>query len=112
MDSNKVKIAANTIKNTFHQKKIELDKIVLFGSSVDITRKRKNDIDLIIISKYFRKKDYDKRLFALGSLNRDLVRKTNMPIDILYYSDEEWDGDDSLIIREAKRNGKVIYSHN
>ena len=38
-----------------------------------------------------------------------MVRKTNKPVDIIYYSDEEWDGNESLIIREAKRTGKIIY---
>ena len=109
MDSNKIKIAAFTIKKTFHEKKMELDKIILFGSSADVIKKENNDIDLIVISRNFRKKSYDKRIFALKNLNRDIVKKTDKPVDILYYSDEEWNEDSSLIIREAKKTGKVIY---
>lgn len=63
-------------------------------------------MDFIIVSRSFRKKEYDERLYTFNNLNRDLVRKTNKPVDILYYSDVEWDEDESLIIREAKKMEK------
>ncbi len=110
MDSKKIDIAAGAIKESFEEKKVELNKIIIYGSSAYLSLKDCNDIDIIIISKSFRKKNYDERLLVFRNLNRDLVKKTNKPVDILYYSDEEWKDNSSLIIREAKRNGRVIYS--
>jgi hypothetical protein len=45
----------------------------------------------------------------MSDLDWELISKTKKPFDILYYADEEWENDQSLIIREAKQHGKVIY---
>jgi len=31
------------------------------------------------------------------------------PFDLLFYSDDEWNGDRSLVINVAKEEGEVIY---
>jgi len=38
-----------------------------------------------------------------------LVRKLKIPFDLIYYSDEEWENENFLIINEAKEKGEVIY---
>ena len=81
MDSKEINIAAGAIKESFKEKKVELNKIIIYGSSVYLSLKDCNDI--IIISKSFRKKNYDERLLVFRNLNRDLVKKlTNL---LIYY---------------------------
>ncbi len=83
MDSKKNDIAAGAIKESFEEKKVELNKIIIYGSSAYLSLKDCNDIDIIIISKGFRKKNYDERLLVFRNLNRDLVKKlTNL---LIYY---------------------------
>jgi hypothetical protein len=40
-----------------------------------------------------------------------LVENVMKPFDIIYYSDEEWEKGDSLIINSAKKEGKSIYGN-
>jgi len=97
------------IRNNFHLKKLSLDKIILFGSYSKGEETSESDIDLLILSKDFRKKTIFEKDEIMGDLDWELVSNTKKPFDILYYSDEEWENDQSLIIREAKKHGKVIY---
>jgi len=97
------------IRNNFHLKKLSLDKIILFGSYSKGEETSESDIDLLILSKDFRKKTIFEKAEIMGDLDWELVSNTKKPFDILYYSDEEWENDQSLIIREAKQHGKVIY---
>ena len=97
------------IRNNFHLKKLSLDKVILFGSYSKGEETSESDIDLLILSKDFRKKTIFEKAEIMGDLDWELVSNTKKPFDILYYSDEEWENDQSLIIREAKQHGKVIY---
>jgi len=97
------------IRNNFHLKKLSLDKIILFGSYSKGEETSESDIDLLILSKDFRKKTVFEKAEIMEDLDWELVSNTKKPFDILYYSDEEWENDQSLIIREAKKHGKVIY---
>lgn len=93
----------------FNRKRLKLNKVILFGSFAKNQNKKHSDIDLIIISQDFRNKSIFERAELMVGLNRELVRKTQKPIDILYYSDEEWEEGNSLIINEAKKDGILIY---
>jgi hypothetical protein len=39
------------------------------------------------------------------------VENIAKPFDIIYYSDEEWEKGNSLIIYFAKKEGKIIYEN-
>ncbi len=101
----------NEISLFANSKKISIDKIVLFGSQIMGTANKESDIDLLLVSKDFANKSYSQRIKKLLGLNRRLVKLTNKPFDILYYSDEEWENSSSLMIQEAKEHGKVIYEN-
>jgi len=94
------------IKDYFKLKKLNLNKIVLFGSYSKGNFNLDSDIDLAIISSDFKGKSLFEKAKLTGNLDWELVRKTNMSFDILYYSEDEWNNSNSLILGEAK--GKVI----
>lgn len=50
---------------------------------------------------------FDKITLARG-LHRKLVQKVRKPFDIMYYSDKEWEKNNSLI-NAVKETGEVIY---
>jgi hypothetical protein len=37
------------------------------------------------------------------------VKKVEKPFDLLFYSDDEWNGGYSLVINAAKEEGEVMY---
>ncbi len=101
----------NEINLFAKSKNILIDKIVLFGSQISGTANKESDIDLLLVSKEFKNKSYSQRIKKLLGLNRRLVKLTDKPFDILYYSDDEWESTASLMIAEAKKNGRVIYEN-
>ncbi len=97
------------IQKNFRSKNLSLEKVILFGSYSKGEETSESDIDLLILSKDFRKKTIFEKAEIMGDLDWELVSNTKKPFDIIYYSDEEWENGQSLIIREAKQHGKVIY---
>ncbi len=46
----------------------------------------------------------------VSGVHRGLVERVKKPVDIIYYSDTEWNKRHSLIINAAKKEGKSIYA--
>jgi len=97
------------LKSLFQERNIEVNKIVLFGSIVKGDIKKESDIDIIIVSKDFRRKNIFERVKLATGVGRELVKQIKMPFDLMYYSDKEWENENSLIIDEAKTKGEIIY---
>lgn len=97
------------LKDLTRQKGIDVDKIVVFGSYARGEEKKGSDIDIIIVSRNFEGKDIFERVEIASGLHRELVEKTMMPADIMYYSPTEWEQGNSLIINQAKEEG-IVYT--
>jgi len=91
------------------ERDISVYKIVFFGSFARGDLKDDSDIDVMIISKNFRDKTIFERVEMTLGIGREIVRRFKKPFDIMYYSDEEWNEGNSLIINSAKEEGEVIY---
>jgi len=111
MSEKEIEKIKNKIEMFSVSKNVTIDKIILFGSQIKETANKESDIDLVIVSKDFKDKTYSQRIKKLLGLNRILVKLTDKPFDILYFSDEEWENSSSLMILEAKEHGKVIYEN-
>jgi predicted nucleotidyltransferase len=109
MLNGKILTASKTIQKEFQIKNLELNKVVLFGSFAKKSQTKVSDIDILIVSRNFRKKSLDNRINMILGLSRKLVEVLDIPVDLLLYSDEEWKNSFSLILNEAKRDGKLIY---
>ena len=101
--------AVNILKELVKQRGMALDKIVVFGSYARGEEKKGSDIDIIIVSRDFEGKDIFDRVEIASGLHRELVEKTMMPADIMYYSPTEWEQGNSLIINQAKEEG-IVYT--
>ena len=95
------------LKDLTRQKGIDVDRIVVFGSYARGEEKKGSDIDIIIVSRDFEGKDIFDRVEIASGLHRELVEKTMMPADIMYYSPTEWEQGNSLIINQAKEEGFI-----
>ncbi len=109
MSKKSIEQIKNEIHNFAKKKNVLINKIILFGSEVNGISKKDSDIDLMLISNDFDGKSYAERIKKLLGLNRSLVKLTNKPIDILYYSSSEWNESSSYMIQEAKLNGQIIF---
>jgi len=99
----------NILKELVKQRGMDIDKIVVFGSYARGEEKKGSDIDIIIVSRDFEGKDIFDRVEIASGLHRELVEKTMMPADIMYYSPTEWEQGNSLIINQAKEEG-IVYT--
>jgi predicted nucleotidyltransferase len=88
--------------------KINVKKVILFGSAARGKMHRDSDIDLIIISPDFKKMGFVERLILLSRLREGM--KKSAPMDIFAYTPEEFEklSKESIILKEAKKEGKVI----
>ena len=109
MDKRKISLINDTVSGVLDRSKVELNRIVLFGSYAKNEQKEDSDIDLIIVSKNFRNDSYFKRIDKVLNLNSTLVKMLKKPFDVLLYSDIEWNDSATMMIREAKKNGKTLY---
>ena len=111
MDKKEIlKRTKETLLEAFEKSGVSVEKIVVFGSYARGKPRRDSDIDVIIVSKDFRGKDIFQKVEMVSGIDGELVRRTNKPFDILYYSDTEWKKGYSLTINAAKEYGKVLYS--
>ena len=99
----------NILQDLCKHRGINISKIILYGSYAKNIQRENSDIDIIVISKNFRNKSIFERAEITTGIGRELVRRTQKPFDILYYSDVEWVNSNSLIIDEAKKNSKILY---
>lgn len=109
MDKREIRLIKDTVSSVLDFNRVELNRIVLFGSYVKNEQTTDSDIDLIIVSKNFRNDTYFKRIDKVLNLNSTLVKTIKKPFDVLLYSDTEWDDSATIMIREAKKNGKTLY---
>jgi predicted nucleotidyltransferase len=94
----------------YFPKNIKIEKIFLFGSYAKGNYDEDSDIDLILISSDFKKIDFLKRLEMLSSFRKSKLTQS-VAMDILGYTPEEFKNisKESIIIKKAIKEGKVIY---
>lgn len=97
--------------NFFKKRGITIQKIILFGSLAKGVQQEDSDIDLIVISKDFRKKGIFKKVSMTRGVNWELVKQTGKPVDVLYYSDIEWRRGQSPLLEAARTEGEMFFSH-
>ncbi|MCJ7578822.1 MAG: nucleotidyltransferase domain-containing protein [candidate division Zixibacteria bacterium] len=89
------------------KKKINIDKVILFGSFVEGKQREWSDIDLAIVSDDFSKMSFHQRLVFLGML---AWQAKVTEIEALGYTLDEYKNATKLdFLGEIKRTGEIIY---
>jgi uncharacterized protein len=96
---------ANRFKEGLEAKQINVQRLILFGSYAIDAGKEGSDIDLVVISSDFEKKNYWERIDILT----DAMYEIFAPVEATAMTPEEWDRGDSLIVDFA-RDGEVLYT--
>ena len=90
------------------EKKIRIEKIILFGSWAKNKNKKNSDIDLVVLSKDFSGMNSDKRLDLLYRERRNPIT-WNYPMDIFGFTPKEYKTASSLsTLSEIRRTGLVV----
>jgi uncharacterized protein len=99
---------AQFFRECLKEKGLKVNKVILFGSQARGTATEESDIDIVIVSEEFRRKN----IFRRAKLTRDAeirtIRKFMVPLDVVTMSPEEYENRTSLIA-EYVHEGKVVY---
>ncbi|MBI4652738.1 nucleotidyltransferase domain-containing protein [Candidatus Kuenenbacteria bacterium] len=91
------------------EKKIRINGVLLFGSFAWGKPDKHSDVDLVIISPNFYRKNFNKRLDLLTNARDKITFQIAM--DVIGYTPKEFQDIEkhSMIMTKAKRDGKWIY---
>ena len=98
---------AQFFRECLKEKGLKVNKVILFGSQARGTATEESDIDIVIVSEEFRRKN----IFRRAKLTRDAeirtIRKFMVPLDVVTMSPEEYESRTSMIADYA-HEGVVI----
>jgi len=105
MVKKELKAIYKVIEDFFRTREIQLEDVIIFGSAAKKNKTNFNDIDLILLSRNFRGKEFDEKIKMVSGINRELVSKFKKPFDLLFYSDSEWKKEERYLFSEAQKFG-------
>lgn len=108
MGKRKIMAIINFLRKQLEENGIEVSQIILFGSQI---RKAANesDIDVVVVSNSFKRKDLWKRTEMLKAPIVNTVWKYVVPLDVIPMTREELERKGSLIAGYA-RKGVVVFA--
>ncbi len=87
---------------------LKISKIVLFGSHSMGKASEGSDIDVAVISEDFEGKDVFARVRMIKDAEAATIRRFMVPLDVVAFTPEEFDGEASLAAGYAKA-GEVVF---
>lgn len=77
-------------------------KTILFGSQTTGHASPESDVDIVVVSKKFEKKDIFQRGRMIKKAEMDTIKKYMIPMDVMTLTPQEFDNQNSLIAQYAK----------
>jgi len=108
MAKSKVIKAIGFLERCLEENGLKIKKIILFGSQASGRATKESDVDIVIISEDFRRKDIFKRAELTKEAEIMTIKKFMIPLDIITMTPEEFESETSLVAEYAKR-GKVLF---
>jgi len=99
-----------TLKNLQSSIPFKINKTIIFGSQAKGAAHEESDLDLVIISENFKGLNYLERAKIALDLEWKIIDALDKPVDLLFYSPEEWEKEETPIIKIAKKEGIEVYS--
>ena len=82
---------------------IPVESVHFFGSRAHGTAQAESDVDVVLVSPAFEGKDIFQRVGMTKGMHRRLVKRFNLPFDIVFCSVTEWNRAGSLFLQEIRR---------
>lgn len=109
MAKSKAVAAIRYFEERLKAKNMNVSKIILFGSQARGNASADSDVDIVLISSDFGRKNIYKRLAMIKEAEIATIKKFMIPLDIIMMTPEEFTSGSSLVSEFAK-NGKVLNS--
>ena len=97
----KVKKVVDYFTERLKENGVDVSYVVVFGSHFRGNATADSDIDLILVSKDFRKKDILKRARIVRQAYSDTIEKFMIPIDLVMETTEEFNPDFGVVVFAA-----------
>jgi predicted nucleotidyltransferase len=88
---------------------LKISKIIVFGSQAKGTATGESDIDIVIVSEEFRRKNIFKRAEMTKDAEIRTIKKFLVPLDIITMTPEEYENRTTLMAEYA-HEGEVVYA--
>lgn len=99
MDKGAVLKIIEEFMKVLQAKGIAIDMLILYGSYANMTYHEESDIDLVIVSKTFKEKDFWERIDIIS----EAIYEIFQPIEAVGITPEEWKEQKSLVVDYAMR---------
>jgi predicted nucleotidyltransferase len=104
---------ASEIVKFFHEclreKGLKVSKIVVFGSQARGTATEESDIDIVVISEEFKRKNIFKRANLTKDAEIRTIKKFMVPLDIITMTPEEYENRTALGA-EYSQVGEIVFA--
>jgi uncharacterized protein len=107
MAKSKTLAAVKFFEKQLKAQKVNVTKIILFGSQARGNASAGSDVDIVLISKDFRNKGIFKRLALIKEAEIATIKKYMIPLDVVMMTPDEFASGTSLVSEYAKE-GKVL----
>lgn len=111
MTEKEAREVAHLLKESFSQRAIRGERIIVFSPQVADRPYRYEDrekIGVVVISKDFGEKDRFQRAAIVGRVNKEVAERLLTPFELIGVSPQEWNEKDSPIAKFV-RKGKVLW---
>jgi predicted nucleotidyltransferase len=111
MAKSKTVAAIRFFEERLIDEKVNVSKIILFGSQAEGKPSAESDVDLVLISEDFKNKNIFRRLEMIKKAEIATIKKFMIPMDVIMMTPEEFDGGTSLVSQYAKEGTMLLPVH-
>ena len=109
MVKKKIRTVISFLEGKLREENIHVSKIILFGSQATGRAEAESDIDVVVISDDFRKKNIFRRVELIKKAEIQTIKKFMVPLDIITMTQEEYENKTSLIAQYA-HEGEILFA--
>ncbi len=109
MAQKRAKEVVHFLSNCLKEKGLRVSKIIVFGSQAKGTATEESDIDIVIVSEDFKRKNIFKRADLTKDAEIRTIRKFMVPLDIITMTPEEYENKTTLMAEYAQE-GEVVFA--
>lgn len=109
MVKKKTRIVVKFFREKLEEENLKVSKIILFGSQVKGHSTPESDIDIVVVSENFRRKNIFRRVELLKNAEIETIKKFMVPLDIITMTPEEYENKTTLMAEYA-HEGEVVFA--
>jgi predicted nucleotidyltransferase len=109
MVKKKIRTVVKFFGEKLEQENLKVSKIILFGSQVKGNATPESDIDIVVVSENFRRKNIFRRVQLLKNAEIETIKKFIVPLDIITMTPEEYENKTTLMAEYA-HEGEVVFA--